>query len=285
MSKSALNLLIVVLCLVWGFNFVVMKSANGVFMPITFAAYRFLVGAAVLFGVVMFKRIPLPAPSQLKWYVLCGILQTTYFNLAIQVSLNYVSAGLVSVLTYSMPLFLNLMVHFAIVEERLTARRFAGIIVGMLGLFLAMNVTTIDGSIWALVLALSSAVAWAISNLIIKTKLSGCDKFQFTAWQMLIGAVLLAIFGIGFEGLQAQWSLQAVGYVLFSGIIASAFAFVLWTYILSKIQAGKAAIYLLMVPVVGIVSSYLFLGETLAPISLVGVALVLSGIGIVNWNN
>ncbi len=280
-----MNLMIFVLCLVWGFNFVVMKSANSAFPPVLFAAYRFLTGAGVLFLIVLIKKIPLPSKTMLKWYVLCGILQTAYFNMAIQVSLNYVNAGLVSVLTYSMPLFLNIMAHFAIPDERLNIRKLAGIIIGITGLVLALNITTIDGSIWALLLALSSAVAWAFSNLIIKVKLQNCDKFQFTAWQMAIGAALLLGFSFVFESGQSHWSLMSLGYILFSGVIASAFAFVLWTYILTKIKAGKASIYLLMVPVVGIISSYLFLNETLAPVALIGVMLVLGGIVIVNWKD
>ncbi len=280
-----MNLMIFVLCLVWGFNFVVMKSANSAFPPVLFAAYRFLLGSGVLFLIVLIKKIPLPSKSDLKWYVICGILQTAYFNMAIQVSLNYVNAGLVSVLTYSMPLFLNIMAHFAIPDERLTVRKFAGIVIGITGLVLALNITTIDGSIWALLLALSSAVAWAFSNLIIKVKLQSCDKFQFTAWQMAIGATLLLGYSFAFENGVSHWSLMSLGYILFSGVIASAFAFVLWTYILTKIKAGKASIYLLMVPVVGIISSYLFLNETLELVALIGILLVLGGIVIVNWKD
>lgn len=277
-----MNGMILFLCLIWGFNFVVMKSANGAFPPVLFAAFRFFVGAVVLFGVVYFKKISMPSKENLKWYVLCGLLQTTYFNLAIQVSLNYISAGLVSVLTYSMPLFFCILAHFFVPGEQLTVRKMIGIIIGIMGLFFALNITHLDGELWALILALSSAIAWAVSNLIIKQKLQNCDKVQFTAWQMAIGAGALFLYSFCFENGQSHWSIMSIGYILFSGIIASALAFVLWSYILTKIQASKASISLLLVPVVGIISSYLFLNESLKVSTLTGVLFVLLGIWIVN---
>jgi len=277
-----MNGMILFLCLIWGFNFVVMKSANGAFPPVLFAAFRFFVGAVVLFCVVYLKKIPMPSKRNFKWYVLCGILQTTYFNLAIQISLNYISAGLVSVLTYSMPLFFCILAHFFIPGERLTIRKMTGIIIGIMGLFFALNITHLGGDLWALILALSSAISWAISNLIIKQKLQECDKIQFTAWQMAVGAGALFLYSFCFENGQSHWSVMSIGYILFSGIIASALAFVLWSYILTKIQASKASISLLLVPVVGIISSYLFLHESLKISTLIGVLFVLLGIWIVN---
>jgi len=277
-----MNITIIVLCIIWGFNFVVMKSANGVFPPVLFASYRFLVGSVSLFAVAYFNKIPLPSMKNLKWYILCGLLQTTYFNVAIQISLLHTSAGLVSILTYSMPLFFSVMAHFFIPEERLTARKIAGIGLGLAGLVLALNINSPDAKLWSLLLALSSAVAWAISNLIIKVKLKGCDKIQFTAWQMLSGTVALFIFSFLLERGKSYWSGLSVGYILYSGILASALAFSLWSYILTKVEASKASIPLLLVPIIGIVSSSIFLNEKLQVTTIAGVSLVLLGIWIVN---
>ncbi|MEH7414299.1 DMT family transporter [Neobacillus drentensis] len=276
-----MNGLMLFLCMIWGFNFVIMKQGNAVFPPVLFADYRFLLGALVLFGLTYFKKIPLPSKRELKWYILCGLLQTTYFNIAIQISLNYISAGLTSVLTYSMPLFLSLMAHYFIPGEKLTAKKTGGILIGILGLFLAMNIH-FGETIWAPILALSSAITWALSSLIFKTKLQGCDTVQFTTWQMGAGAVGLFLYSLSFEHGQSHWSLMAVVYLLYSGILASALAFVIWSHLLSKMEASKASISLLIVPVVGTLSGVLFLKESLNAITLIGVILVLSGVWLVN---
>lgn len=269
------------LCLVWGFNFVIMKLGNGAFPPVMFAALRFLTGAIVLFAVSLIRKTPKPGRSDMKWYIICGLLQTTFFNIAIQISLNYVSAGLTSVLTYSMPLFLSIMAHRWIPGERLTIQKTTGIAVGLAGLFIAMNIQA-GGSLWAVLLALSSAISWAAANLLFKIKLKHADPLQYTTWQMAIGAAGLWAFSLSFERGSVQWGLMPIIYILFSGIIASALAFVMWNLILSRTEASKASVSLLLVPVVGILSGYVFLNESLHFVTLVGILLVLAGIWIVN---
>ncbi|GGA19511.1 DMT family transporter [Paenibacillus physcomitrellae] len=276
-----MQLLSLLLCLIWGFNFVIMKLGNGLFPPVLFAAFRFLIGSGALFLIIFYKRISFPKKKHFKWYLVCGLLQTTYFNIAIQVSLNSISAGLTSVLTYSMPLFLSIMAHYWIPGDKLTPRKTAGIAIGIIGLILAMNIH-LSGSPWMLLLALSSAITWAMSNLIIKQKLQDSDKVQFTTWQMTFGTLGLFIYSLLFEHGASHWNLEAVGYLLFSGLLASALAFVLWTYILSKIEASRASVTLLTVPVIGVISGWLFLHEELRATTLTGIALVLLGICIVN---
>jgi O-acetylserine/cysteine efflux transporter len=280
-GDASMKSLILLLCLIWGFNFVVMKEANTAFSPVLFAAYRFALGAFVLFIIVYFKKIPFPNKRDMKWFIICGLLQTTFFNIAIQISLNHISAGLTSVLTYSMPFWLTLMAHFLIPHEKLTVKKTIGLIAGILGLFFAMDVK-IGGSMWALLLALSSGLAWAISNIIIKQKLKDCNNIQFTAWQMGLGAIGLGIFSLLFEHGTSHWGVMPVVYILFAGIVASAFAFVLWFYILSNTEASKASISLLIVPMVGIVSGCLVLHETLKIATTIGILFVLIGIWLVN---
>lgn len=279
-----MNALMLILCLIWGFNFVIMKLGNGAFPPGEFAAMRFLTGSFVLLIVCFVKKIPLPNKSDFKWLLLCGLFQTAYFNIAIQISLNYISAGLTSVLTYSMPLFLSIMAHRWIPGERLTARKSFGIMLGIVGLFLAMNIHEV-GAIWAVLLALSSAVSWAIANLIFIMKLKHCDTIQFTTWQMTIGALGLLIYTLSFERGESQWGFLPVMYILFSGVIASALAFVMWNHILRRTEASKASISLLLVPIVGVISGYIFLDENLKLVTLAGILLVLVGIWFVNSKN
>ncbi|WP_284640084.1 DMT family transporter [Paenibacillus silviterrae] len=257
-----MNASMIVLCLIWGINFVIMKLGNGELPPVLFAALRFLIGAVVLLGVCYIKKIPLPNKSDLKWYVLCGLFQTTYFNIAIQISLNYISAGLTSVLTYSMPLFLSLLAHKWIPGEQLTPRKTIGIGLGLVGLFLAMNIR-LGGSFWTLLLALSSAISWAVANLLFKLKLRHCDTVQYTTWQMTIGAAGLLLCALTFQQGHFQWGFMSLIYILFSGIVASALAFVMWNRILSRTEASKASISLLLVPVVGVISGLIFLHETI----------------------
>ena len=105
--------------LIWGMNWVVMKTANTFFPPITFVAYRFLFGALVLLSVWFWLHLPLPKKKYWPWIFLTGILQMGLNNIAAQTSMLTLGAGMVSVLNYSMPVFAAVLAHF-LLGERLT---------------------------------------------------------------------------------------------------------------------------------------------------------------------
>src|SRR5699024_3760031 len=218
----------------------------------------------------------------LKWLILCGIFQTAYFNIAIQVSLNHIDAGLTSVLTYSMPLFLTLMAHQWIPIDRFTTRKMVGVVVGIIGVFIAMNIQ-LDGSVFIMLFALSSAVSWATANLLLKLKLQHCNAVQYTTWQMTIGTIGLWAYTLLFDqGTESQWEITSIFYILFAGVIASALAFVMWSYILTHTESSQASPCIMLVPIGGVIAGVMFLDETVRTITVAGVALVLTGVYIVN---
>lgn len=283
-----MNWLIILLCSIWGFNWVVMDIGGQYFPPMMFSALRFLVGSLVIFIVIWVKRIPLPKKEDWKWYVICGILQIAYVYTVSQYALHYMDPGLASVLNFTMPLWLTLISPFFIPGERLTKIKLFGVLIGIIGLIMVMEINTdqLEGTgmkLWLELLLLLGAVGWAICNIIIKKVLHSHDKIQFTGYQMFIGAILLLLGSLAFErGDSITWDAEGVIAVLFAGIAASSLAYVLWFYILTKIDATKASISLLLVPVVGVFSSSLVFQTQLSWSVLTGIILILSGIGIVN---
>ena len=275
-----MNGAIVLLCLIWGMNWVVMKEAIQVFPPVLFTTYRFVLGSIVLLSIAYFKKIPIPRRKDWKWIILGGILQTAFFNSAIQIGMQFLSAGLSSVLSYSMPFWMAIMAHF-LLGEKLTPRKMAGIAMGILGLIALLNVSG-GGAWWAISLTLAGAVAWAFSSILVKLKLQHCDTLQYTTWQMVVGATLLSIYSALFEHGTVQWGFNAVGYLLYNGVLASALAFFLWTYILSNTEAGKASISVLAIPIIGVLAGVIFLNEPLYWNTIMGIALILGGIWLVN---
>lgn len=283
-----MNWLIILLCVIWGFNWVMMDIGGQYFPPMMFSALRFLVGSLVIFLVIWFKRIPLPKKEDWKWYGICGILQIAYVYTVSQYALHYLDTGLACVLNFTMPLWLTLISPFFIPGERLTKIKLIGVFIGIGGLVMVMeiNAAQLEGNgmkLWMELLLLLGAMGWAICNIIIKKVLHSHDKIQFTGYQMLIGAILLLLGSLAFErGDTITWNMEGVIALLFAGIIASSLAYVLWFYILTKIDASKASISLLLVPVVGVFSSSLVFQTQLSWSVLIGIILILSGIGIVN---
>ena len=77
--------------------------------------------------------------------------------------------------------------------------------------------------------------------------------------------------------------MQSISLLAYNGVLASALAFLLWMHILGRMEAAKAGAFVLMVPVVGVMSGVVFLDETLSLAGIVGICLVLSGILLVQW--
>src|SRR5699024_6323907 len=140
----------------------------------------------------------------------------------------------------------------------------------------------LDGSVFIMLFALSSAVSWATANLLLKLKLQHCNAVQYTTWQMTIGTIGLWAYTLLFEqGTESQWALTSIFYLLCAAVFASSLSFVMWSYILRRTEASKASSSILLVSIVGVICWVIFVRETLSIITVGGIALVLTGVYIV----
>ena len=195
--------LILLLCLIWGFNFTVMKLALDYFPPVLFSSIRFLIASILLLAICFYKKIPFPRKQDWKWYAICGILQTSFQFIANQQALQYIDSGLTSLLCYTMPIWFAILAHFFI-GERLTKQKTVALVIGVIGLLIVMQINPFQiewkgMTLLAQLLVLSGAIAWAVSNIIVKKVLEHHNKWQFTAYQMVIGTFVLFLYSIFFE--------------------------------------------------------------------------------------
>jgi drug/metabolite transporter (DMT)-like permease len=263
-------------------NWVVMKTANTFFPPITFVAYRFLFGALVLLSVWRWLHLPLPKKKYWPWIFLTGILQMGLNNIAAQTSMLTLGAGMVSVLNYSMPVFAAVMAHF-LLGERLTWRKGAGIVLAIAGMAVLMDVHA-GGDVTAICIGLLSAVFWGLASIFVKLKLSDVNPISLTTWQMVCASLsLLAYTAIVPQG-EVIWNTESVLCLIYNGVLASALAFFLWSWILQHIEVSKASVAVLAVPVVGVVGGILCLGEPMTLHIFFGMIMIMAGIYIVVTN-
>ncbi|WP_270842260.1 DMT family transporter [Mitsuokella multacida] len=268
--------------LIWGMNWVVMKTANTFFPPITFVAYRFLFGALVLLSVWFWLHLPLPKKKYWPWIFLTGILQMGLNNIAAQTSMLTLGAGMVSVLNYSMPVFAAVMAHF-LLGERLNWRKGAGIVLAIAGMAVLMDVHA-GGDVTAICIGLLSAVFWGLASIFVKLKLADVNPISLTTWQMVCASLsLLAYTAIVPQG-EFVWNAESVLCLIYNGVLASALAFFLWSWILQHIEVSKASVAVLAVPVVGVVGGILCLGEPMTLHIFFGMLMIMAGIYIVVTN-
>lgn len=277
-----------ILYLIWGFNWVVMKEATLFFPPVLFSCYRFVIGAVVLIGITLWCRMPLPPKRYWPWIIATGLLQIAVNNAAIQIGVTSLGAGLVAVVNYSMPVWMSILAYF-ILHETLTKRKILGIVLSMVGMYVLMDVEIV-GDITGLLLTIGGAIAWAIAAVIVKyqdkvmhrqQQKEPCTMIQYTTWQIAAGALFLWVYAMLFEQGQVTWTPMAVSCLAYNGVLASALAFFLWNYILTKMEASKAGVASLGVPVVGVICNVIFMHEAVHWNTAVGMVLILAGIFLI----
>lgn len=281
-NKGLMWSLILIITLIWGYAWVLMKEVLGYMGPFTFSSFRFGTGAFVLLLVVWLSKKHFPIKLYWKQLVIQGILQTSVVFLLVMYGLRFVDAGKSSVLLYSMPMWSSLLAA-KFLKEQLTFAKLTGLIVGLVGLltilgwdiWISQDVKMIFGEL----LIIIAAISWGISNVYYRIKLQHLPKLETSAYQMLFGTVGIIIATCFMEWNEpVDLNLHSIYYILFTGILASALCFTVWFVILSLIDMVTATISTLLVPIFGLTFSALLIGEDLTIGVLTGSGLIIIGI-------
>lgn len=271
---SALAALLL-LAIVWGYNWVVMKLALNDIGAFQFGAIRNFFGSLVLFGVLLALRKPL-RPQQFRWTVLLGILQTTGFTGLIIWALVEGGAGKTAVLSFTMPFWVMLLA-WPMLGEKLRGLQWLAAALSVTGLVLILEPWNMHGHLFSNFLAILAGIFWAISVILAKKlhqRAPDLDVLSFTAWQMLFGSLPLVAVAIALPAPPIHWSQYLVGATLFNIFLANGLGWWLWLYALQRLPAGIASMNSLLVPIVAVLSAWLQLHETPSAAEAAGMLLI-----------
>jgi drug/metabolite transporter (DMT)-like permease len=272
-------LALAVIAPLWGYSWVVSKVALEYSEPFTFAALISALGGLCLFAVLVVTRRPL-RPPPLGWAALIGLLQTTLFNGMATAALTVGGAGKVSVLAYTMPFWL-LTLAWLFLGERLRGLQWPAVGLAFAGLILVVRPWDIGGALSG-VLACGAGLAWAGSALLVKLlqRRTPCDALSLTAWQMTLGSVPLIAVAVLVEGAAPEWTGAFIACLVYSVLLANAVCWTLWISALRALPAGAAGMGTLAVPVVGVVTAWVQLGEAPAAVEGLGMALIIAALAV-----
>lgn len=276
------------LSLIWGYNFVVMKEVLAYADPLDFTAARTLLGALALFAYAAITRRAMPMPP---WRVMLpvGLLQTALFSLLIQWALVGADAGRTVVVVYSMPFWLAglaaLLLGEALGRARLVAMTVAG--AGLTMILRPWEPGAISAS--GLTLALLAGFVWAVAAVILRRAPRGPGQtlLSLTAWQLLLGAAVLCVAAMLRPSAPPRPEPYLAWALFYGSVLATGMAWALWLYILDRLTAAGAGFSTLLVPVVGLLASWVQLGERPDQFATFGIGLILAGLltfGLVGWH-
>lgn len=269
------------LTMIWGYNWVVMKVGLAYAAPTDFAALRAVLGAAALFAVLALTGGRL-APVQWRGTLLLGLLQTTGFLGLVALALVDGAVGKSAVLAFTMP-FWTLVLAAVFLGERIRGTQWLAILLAALGLFLITapwrGTLSIDDSLFAL----AAAVCWAASMIVVKRmRLEGGDLLNVSAWQMLAGGLVLALFTGLMPTSAIIWNGPFVLALAYNAVFATALAWLLWLFALSRLPAGVTGLAMLATPVVSILAAWLQLGEIPEPWEGAGMASIIAALALLS---
>lgn len=256
-----------------------MKTALAYAAPTDFAALRAMFGAAGLFAVLALtgRRI---RPVQWRSTLALGVLQTTGFFGLVAMALEDGAVGKSAVLAYTMP-FWTLVLAALLLGERIRELQWPAIALAAAGLVFIISPWQAGLGSKASLYALSAAICWAASMILVKRmRLQRGDLLNISAWQTLAGAIGLVAIATFVPSAPVQWTGPFVMALAYNAVLATAVAWLLWLFALSRLPAGVTGLATLATPVVSVTAAWLFLGETPAPAEAAGMVMILLALGL-----
>ena len=255
---------LVALTLGWGFNWPMIKLALTEMPVLSFRSVCLLGGAAGLFAIVAYARLPLRVPrGQWGRLLLIALFNITAWNVCVIYGIGYMSSGRAAILAYTMPLW-SVPLSAWLLRERITQRRVLGVGLGMgaMLLLLSVELQAVQAAPKGTLLMMGAALSWAIGTVLMKRFPVELPVGSLTAWQLLLGGVPIYAGALAFEmhGLRplTLWPAVALAYNV---LVAFVFCQWAWFKIATVVPVGVSSLSSLMTPIVGVFSGVLVLSE------------------------
>ena len=270
----------VLICAIWGCNFVVIKAGVSGVPPLMLAALRFFFSA--LPALFFVKRPAARLRSVAAYGLLLGLGEFGFLFTAIKLG---APTGLSSILLQSQAFFTAILAA-VFLKERLRAHSVVGMVIAAAGLgFFALSSGRGAGGMTLPLLAmiLLAGLGWAGANIVTRT-MPGTNALSLMVWSSLFSPLPLAALSLVFEGPAAigasfgKLSLLTLGALAYIVLLSTLLAYGLWNHLIMRHGAGRIAPFSLMVPIFGIVAASLVLGERFVPLDAVGALLILAGL-------
>lgn len=262
-----------------GSAFAIGKVGLQYISPLLLVGIRFTLAGILMAAFVIKRRHPRNVAA---WFqiALIGLFQTAGVMGCIFMSLRTIPASESSILTFMNPL-LVIIFGTVFLGARYRLLQWSGVILGFFGVFITLGFHLhLRLGTW---LAFLSAVSWAIATLFIKRWGTQIDTWVLTAYQMLIGGLLLLALGVTMEHPVFVVNGMSITIELWLAIMASVVQFAVWFYLLQQGDAGKTSAFLFLAPFFGVISGWLLLGEAITWEVFIGGMLIFLGIFLVNW--
>jgi O-acetylserine/cysteine efflux transporter len=268
---------------IWGFNFVAISVVLKELPPFLFTGIRF---AATFFPFIFFVRKP--AVSWWQIFFIGLTLMTLQFALMFKGIEMGVGGGVASTVVQCQAFF-TLLIGAVILREKPASREIAGLLIAVVGIVtiaLTMNMASVGG---ILVLIVSSFF-WATGSILLK-RVGNVDMLALVIYASLVPPIPMFAMSYIFEGperiVATLYTVSINSFVALAYMVLAStlLAYTIWGYLIKTYEAKQVAPFGLLVPIFGVFSGWLLMGEQFGPQRLTGTALVFTGLLVINWRS
>ena len=258
--------LVVLLALGWGSNWPLMKVVMTEMAPLHFRVLCLIAGAAGLLSIARANRLPIRVP-QGQWLrlIVIAAFNVAAWNVLAVYGVTFMESGRAAILAYTFPVW-GVLLGVWFLREPLTGRRLAGVLLGLLGMLLLLGeeIRAVGRSPVGALLLIASAISWAVSTAIMKRWPVNLPTTSFTGWQMLLALAPVLCGALIFE----KGSFSPLGLstgplwgLIYNAIVSSIFCNWAWIKIATHAPISVSSLSTLMIPIVGVFSGMIVLGE------------------------
>jgi len=259
--------LLVLLTLVWGLNWPVMKLGVTHFPPLSFRTLSMWLGLPVLWLATRWLKVPLHIPRA-EWPELAKLTVTNMivWHVVAIVSIQALSSGRAAILGYTMPIFSALW-GMAVFGQRLAPRQLAGVAAAALGVTLLLwhELGRMAGKPWGAAGMLLSAAVWALGTQQLRRTTMRTPTLAIVFWMTVATTVVMTLLALGLE--HERWTTAPSDFVwlaiVFNAVLIFGFAQPAWLYLARALPPIASTLSVMLIPVLGVLSGAWWLGEVL----------------------
>jgi drug/metabolite transporter (DMT)-like permease len=276
----------ILLSLAWGSSFFWVKVILEELGPFTLVALRLLLGAIGLGLVALFTKSAKPSPKEWRTLLLLGVINIAFPFVITTWGQLFIDSGVASILLSTTPLFTVLIAHYVLHDDKVTLLRAIGLLAGFGGvviLLLGDVNANAQSSFWGYVTQLTGAFIYAVGGVVARQNLRNVSVVYQSLIPIAFGDALIWLVTPLVESpIRLPQSTLVWIAILFLGIVSSCIAYLLYYYLLHSIGPTRASMVTYVFPVVGVLLGVLFLNERLDLSLMLGAALVLGSVFVVN---
>ena len=283
---AASMVLVVLICLTWGFNQPAIKLAIHDVPPLTQCAIRSSLATLILLGLMRWRGLPIVArDGTLAAGLIAGLLFGVEF-LLIYRGLLYTTASRAVLFIYLAPFFVVIGARWLFPGDRFGPKQWLGLLMAFIGMVVAFGVpapATEPRQLLGDLMMAAAALAWAVTTLVIKSSaLARVSPEKTLLYQLLVCVPVVSLGALIFgERIVTMPSAVVLGSLAYQTIVVGT-TFSLWFALIVKFSASRLSAFTFLTPLFGVAAGHLVLGEPLTPAFALAVLLVAAGLILVN---